>query len=115
MVETRGPYRSQLIDCVRRLAASADVQVNFLKKHGYPVDELALDLNDWVVIASQKVELGEISAAEARCVTALDSALQAFSGSQNAHLWNVDALANAEVWAGIRTMASDCLRTFDGS
>lgn len=91
------PFRSQLIDWLTLLAAPAETQTQFLRTNAFPnADELALWLHDLVILAPQKVASGEMSTRERDCVTKLSQQLDAISGAQNAHLWQVEALAAAE-------------------
>lgn len=109
----KSAYRSELITWLQLLAQPAALQAQYVLDRGFHPDELALELLDLVLLAPGKVAAGEISVAECECVIRLSRAFDQFGGEHNAELWTIEALGTANVWAGIRVLAADCLRVFD--
>ena len=111
MACTRGSFRSEFFDCLRRLAAPADVQTQYLRDLGvYPsADELALELHELVLLLRGKVMAGELSITEKAAVERLGRQFESFSGRRKGSLWTVDALASAGEWKEVRARASECL------
>lgn len=108
----RRVFREELVDCLRRLAAAPEAQVEYLRKLGvYPsADELGLELHELALLLREKVRANEISFTEKAAVENLDRELGRLSGDENSSLWTVDALASADKWRNVRAMASECLR-----
>ena len=105
-------YRTELISCLRRLAADSSIQAEYLRSIGaYPsADELALELRELALLSREKVRVGEMSLEEKAIVEQLDRELGRLSGPSNASLWTVEALASADQWKKVRIMASECLK-----
>ena len=105
-------YRTELISCLRRLAADSSIQAEYLRSIGaYPsADELALELRELALLSREKVRVGEMSFEEKAIVEQLDRELGRLSGPGNASLWTVEALASADQWKKVRIMASECLK-----
>ena len=111
---SRESFRSDLVECLRRLAAPAGLQTQYLRTLGvYPsADELALELHELALVSPSKAAAGELTIAEQAAVARLDRQIESFSGSQNQSLWVAAALATADEWKQVRTMASECLGVF---
>jgi hypothetical protein len=105
----RPQYRANLIAQLELVAAPAATQIAYLREHRFSSDELALDLNDLCLLASQAVELGLISTAVHDSLARLDEHFDAISGQQNAHLWTDDALKCSAEWRAARSTAEVCL------
>lgn len=104
-------WRQDLIECTKRLAASPDEQIRYLKNLGtYPlVDELALEFADVAGVATQKRENGEITDVQYQVIERLDAMLDQFSSSENSDLWTPEALRHAEEWHVVRQVANEAL------
>jgi hypothetical protein len=96
----------ELVQAVRRLAASPDEQVAHVRRLGsYPsLDELALEFDDVFGPPGTTPPAGGWGDALRR----LDATLSAMSGPENAHLWEPDALHGPE-WAKVRARAREAL------
>lgn len=94
---------------VQALAVNVGVQLRLFPEFADPADELELDqqetqaafLADWgaLLSPSQREAIGE-----------LDAQLESMGGSDNTHLWSVEALASAPEWAQVRARAARVLR-----
>jgi hypothetical protein len=102
-----------LEDALRRLAADPPTQLAFLVElfHGQglsDVDELAVELDD-VWPAAGTTEGSPLRAETVALVNAVDQKLRSMSGSANAPLWTLEALATSPDWAIVRGLARDAL------
>jgi len=104
----------QLREFVELLAAPAATQEAWLKKGRWPVDELAMQLDDAVPAWFPRLtEAGLLSAKAQQVLVVLLAALDDFSGRQNAALWTKDALYDAPQWQGVRDLAGRALAAMD--
>lgn len=78
--------------------ASLDIQV--------PVDELALEFEDGHLLLPQWTAAGWLPPEAVPAFAAVDAALDAMSGSENAHLWTTEALHRAREWERVRELAA---------
>jgi hypothetical protein len=98
------------------LAMPAAHQVRWLEESRFPVDELALQLEDSVLACFPRlVDRGILSTAAGEAVTAADGLLGTFSGRANAPLWTREALTAEPVWARVRELAQEALEQIDAS
>ena len=97
----------ELVEVVKRLAASSDEQAGYLRLLGtFPsLDELALEFDD--LCGSQGTTVPASRWRES--LAKLDAALSAMSGTEHAYLWTAEALDRPE-WAEIRALARDALQ-----
>lgn len=105
-------YLNALIEVLKILASSASEQLSYLRKLGSPsVDELALEFNDLFLLASAKVESGELSQEQFEFLKALDLQLDKMSDvEQN---WTDESLSGDEEWEEVRRLAASSLKHFD--
>ena len=103
--------RNRLIEVVGRLAAPAEVQINYLDQHGFGplADELALEFDDAALVVDQLHRDGTISETARLAIQALDRKLDSFSGEALEHLWTFEALRSAPEWKAVRGLARRCV------
>ena len=110
----------QLRQAVATLAAPAEEQVRYLNKiftsvtsggsaAGYGNDELALELDDFLLAADDMVEHGELTQGEKQAVQQIDLLLTRWSSEENADFWRRDALFHDPRWVEIRSCAARIL------
>lgn len=104
-----------MYEALEHLAAPAPEQVAYLRKLGSApcADELALELNDEVVMVPQFVGEGLLSHRQAELVQAVDEKLDEMSGMHQAHLWDEDALLGRPEWEEVRRLAAAALAELD--
>jgi hypothetical protein len=106
----------ELREDIGLLAMPAADQERWLEKSRFPVDELALQLEDSVLACFPRlVDRGILSTAASEAVTAVDDLLGTFSGRENAPLWTREALTAEPVWARVRELAQEALERIDAS
>lgn len=109
------PFRPRLIEWLQALALSAEEQVRFLKEIGgqdylyLPVDELALEYHEIILLLDQYREAANISEAAEAALRDLDEHFQSFSGHVKKELWAYDALRKQPIWETARVKAKHCL------
>jgi hypothetical protein len=109
------PFRPRLIEWLQALALSAEEQVQFLKEIGgqdylyLPVDELALEYYEIILLLDQYREAANISEAAEAALRDLDKHFQSFSGHVKKELWAYDALSKQPIWETARVKARQCL------
>jgi hypothetical protein len=59
------------------------------------------------------VSSGLLSETQAAAIRAVDIRLHSFSGEENAPLWHVEQLAEAQEWQDVRELARQALGTFN--
>ena len=99
-----------LLQAVRRLAASPEGQQAYLRQLGTApsTDELALEFSDALML--EKGLLDDVVRAAA---VQLDEQLAGMSGPQHEELWTLAALHTSEEWARVRELAAETLRRDD--
>lgn len=104
--------RRQIEKSLEILASSASEQQEYLKQKGFTqsVDELALELDDFVGMLSAAVEDGVLSEEQADAIRQLNRFTGSFSGEENAALWRMDQLGSAWQWNEVRQLARVALR-----
>lgn len=115
------PTRFQnLRQAVANLSAPAEKQVHYLERlfmpltggngtEGYGNDELALELQDIFLTASDMISHGELTEVEREAVRPLDELLEKWSGKQNSDFWRREALFHDARWEEVRSIASCAL------
>lgn len=100
----------EVLAAIKRLAAPADEQENYLRQLGTAplADELALEFSD--ALGYQHGVLTPVALATAR---ELDAQLTTMSGEHNASLWTLDALHTASEWNRVRELAKRALTEQD--
>lgn len=97
----------QLKWSVQALAQPAEVQVTLFPVFVCVADELALDLQNWLLAAKgQNIPLGPAAISR---ITDIDQELSALSGKAHEEFWNVHALKNDMRWENIRERARAAL------
>ena len=105
-------YIVTLLELLKVLASSAQVQLSYLDSLGSPsVDELALEFEDLFLIASSKLEAGELTSLQFENLEVLDSMFDKISGVDK-H-WTTSSLCESAEWEEIRKLANLCLKQFD--
>lgn len=95
---------------VKLLAAPPAEQERWLAENHFPVDELALQLDDDIPACLPRLmQANLISPTAEETLRALDEALTSFSGPVNAVLWTEEALYDAEQWQHVRALARRAL------
>lgn len=95
---------------VQALALDASAQGQLFPEFAEPPDELELDqqetqaafLRDWGA---------DIAPPQKEAIERLDAQLESMGGSQNAHIWTVEALGSAPEWARVRELAATVLQS----
>jgi hypothetical protein len=113
MGEFANPYcMRRLMHSVQALAQPPDVQLGLFPDFVCKADELALDFDNFWSCA--KGNDGErLTAEQTSILDAINSELDAMSGSVNAELWTDDALRENLQWAHIRELAKATLVAFN--
>ena len=108
--------RAQIEKSLEILASSASDQQKYLTRKGFTksVDELALDLDDFVGMLPAAVQDGVFSEEQADAIRQVNHFTGSFSGEQNAALWHVDQLGSAWQWNEVRRLARLALQTLRG-
>lgn len=93
------------------LALSAAQQEAWLASLGpASVDELALEYGERHLLLPQWTQAGWLPSEAVPAFDAVDAALSAMSGAENAHLWTAEALHRAQEWAHVRELAAQVLQ-----
>src|SRR5688572_7570839 len=101
--------RTQLERALERLAASPAEQLTMLTGRGFApcADELALELDDFVVLVPAAVHDGALSEEQASSIQRVHAMLDSLSGEAHAWLWDVDQLDSAWQWSEVRRLARE--------
>lgn len=104
--------RAQIEKSLEVLASSAADQVMHLERLGSApsADELALELDDFVVMLPAAVSDGVVSDEQSAAVRRVSDFTASFSGRENAALWHVDQLRSAWQWNEVRRLARVALQ-----
>ena len=108
--------RARIERSLELLASSAADQQEYLERLGSApsVDELALELDDFVPMLPAAVRDGVLSEYQAAAIRQVSELTTSFSGAENAALWRVDQLASAWQWNEVRKLAQAALRMLRG-
>ncbi len=100
-----------LIRAIRILSLSAEEQLRILYEWGIPdvIDELALQFDDFAILADQLFESGQLETKQLELVKEIDRLLADMSGEKNAALWTPEALRNSPLWEKIRLLSREFL------
>ncbi|MFL0803130.1 MAG: hypothetical protein K6L81_05400 [Agarilytica sp.] len=102
-------YTNELLELLKILASSAQVQLTYLEGLGNPsVDELALEFDDLFLLASSKVETGVLTSPQFDLLERLNSKLDEISGVDMC--WTTTAISDSKEWEEIRVLANLCLK-----
>lgn len=102
---------SSLRRAVQALAQPAATQLGLFPSFVCAPDELALEFED--AMRRSADWLVRLPDAQARPLQALNSFLEASSGTKHADLWENDSLSCDPRWNDIRELARDVLRAFN--
>ena len=91
----------------RALYQPVDIQRSLYPDFVVVADELALDFDQWLSVATSHARLAPEHLDR---LLAINRKLEQMSGSHNAQLWTLDALANSSEWSSIRALAGDALK-----
>ena len=91
----------------RALYQPVDIQRTLYPDFVVVADELALDFDQWLSVATSH---GCFVPARLEPLLAINRKLGHMSGTHNARLWTLDALANSPEWSSIRALAGDALK-----
>ncbi|MFI1442152.1 hypothetical protein [Streptomyces fructofermentans] len=94
-----------LVQSLTALAADPSVQVAWLKGHGVPTEEIALDFDNAFGVAKQLIEEGRLSPEALPDLRDIDKVFSEMSGERNASRWAEDALYGDEGWVKARKLA----------
>jgi hypothetical protein len=106
----------RLVETLVMLAATADEQVAWCRRHGWCEDELALDF-DWAAglvrtVDEQAPEL--LSPWLHELLRRIDERLDEMSGPVNSGKWTAEGLATDPDWAEVRELARQALAEVAG-
>ena len=104
----------QLREEIELIAAGAADQEAWLIEHRYPVDEIALQLDDSVFCFLPRLRREGLMPAELEAaVRQLDDHFDSFSGRGNAARWTEEAPSSDPVWGEARRQAQAILGLMD--
>ena len=108
--------RAQIEKSLELLASSAADQLKVLQREGVApsADELALALDDFIMMLPAAVRDGVISKRQAAAIQQVSDLTGSFSGKENASLWHVDQLGSASQWNEVRRLARVALQMLRG-
>jgi len=110
--EERRAILTQLRRVLRQLASGAEEQIGaFPAGFACVAEEMALDFDDWLGMASLRCDLSE---EQDRKLRAVDVYLGALGGSSNVEFWSDEALASDPRWREARRLAEAALVSLDG-
>ncbi|NUW45763.1 hypothetical protein [Nonomuraea rhodomycinica] len=107
----------RLAETLVMLAAGADEQVAWCRRHGWGVDELALDFDwarSWVVRNVDEQAPGLLSPLLHDVLERIDDRLEAMSGEADAGTWTPRGLAVDPEWEEVRRLARRALAEMAG-
>ena len=104
--------RAQIEKSLEILASSAADQQKYLEGLGSApsADELALELEDFVVMLPAAVRDGALSEEQAAVIRQVSDFTASFSGRENVALWRVDQLGSTWQWSEVRRLARAALQ-----
>lgn len=104
-------YSNALSEVLNILASPANEQLGYLRRLNDPcVSELALEFSDLFLLASDRVDTGELSQGLFESLKALD--LQLDKMSDDKHNWTDESLADSKEWEQVRQLAAASLVYF---
>ena len=102
-----GRARQLLVEALCRIAASPDQLNDVFPRYVSVADELALSLDDAILVCRAQENLAELGAAPS--VAVLDDHFRSFSGEENAQAWTMEAVRSDERWILARELARRAL------
>jgi len=109
--------KANLIEALRRLAADAGQQREYLNRIHTPgsSDELALEYYDLILMVPELVDGGELTVSQAEALQLVDDLLGSFSGRGHSALWDPALLDTAKEWDDVRRAARAALSALAAS
>jgi hypothetical protein len=95
---------------IQLLACPAEVQLNLLPRFVCKADELALDFDQWRLVAVSSFR-SELTTSQLLCLDAIDTSLSELTALGSEH-WTDDAVRKSTEWQGIRALAAAALASF---
>jgi hypothetical protein len=95
---------------IQLLACPAEVQLNLLPSFVCKADELALDFDQWRLVAVSTFR-SELTASQLSCLDAIGGRLSELTHMGSQH-WSDDAVRESSEWQGIRALAAAALASF---
>ena len=95
----------KLVECLRALAAPAQLQLARFPDVVCRADELALEYTDALLVASSCPQL-QFTEEQRRALRNVDDLLDMMSGQESAQLWTDAALREAQEWSNVRPRCS---------
>lgn len=99
----------KLVQALRLLAAPPEQLRQLFPDFVDIPDELALELDHWLVFGVHFVSQGLISGEQLHDMQSIDDVFGAFSGKQHSEFWTMEAVSSSEVWEQLRQKAKSIL------
>lgn len=99
----------KLVQALKLLAARPEQLRQLFPDFVDVPDELALELDHWLVFGVDFVSQGLVSEEQLHDVQSIDDVFEAFSGRQDSQFWTMEAVASSEVWEQLRQKAKSIL------
>jgi len=99
-------FRKALLGHLQLLASPANEQIRWAQDHNLPIEELRLELDDYMVGVPELMKAGAISCAAGEAIGKLHAHMFSFGGEL---LLRRDRLNEPE-WRAVRTLATDALK-----
>ncbi|RBQ16223.1 hypothetical protein DP939_31960 [Spongiactinospora rosea] len=108
------PAMPGLLRALARLALDADRQVDILSRARIPVDELALEYDDFLRLLRRDIEDGLAVDPDVQGrLREIAEILERISGEENSGYWTEQALQESQAWADIRERARATLMAIE--
>lgn len=108
-------YLQRLVESLERIAASADAQIAWMNKTGFPPEEMRVDLIHWSSLVPSLVESRTVSPQAASALEDLREFLDSLFLLDHRWITSDEALRSAPEWAAARTKATQALVLLGGS
>jgi hypothetical protein len=95
---------------IQLLACPAEVQLNLLPSFVCKADALALDFDQWRLVAVSNFR-SELTASQLSCLEAIDGSFSELTHMGSEH-WTDDSVRKSTEWQGIRALAAAALASF---
>lgn len=104
-------FIQRLVDLLKLLSSSSDIQISYLVKERYPVDELGLDFASIFDARNMLLEGGWLTADQVNATLPVDQQLITIGGDE--HLQTYEGMENSKEWEYLRKLAKEALKYFD--
>jgi len=106
-------FKKQLFDNLKLLSSTSEVQLSYLESIGdAPIDELALEFDEVMLLVPQMVHAGEVTPLLRDSINLLNTKLNQLSDEKTVNYWTEQSLVSSAEWEEIRVIAGDCLANF---